>query len=155
MARARSPLNPFAQRQPKPKVLHLIKLPNARQRANYRRLSRSFKRLAGVHADLHYYGTSWGWALRYRRGDEQLCTLHFLPSRLDATVTLSRSLYDWALGPNHISTLTKRDLLSLKRDASPKMLTLPLGSAKRTTDLIKVVRFKVSARHRPLPKSTG
>ncbi len=146
MARATSPANPYAERNPKPKILDMIRLLGAAQRANYHKLSRSLKRLPGVHAELNYFGTSWGWALRYRRGDATLCTLHFLPSKLGATVTVTRAVEDWAMGPNHLSTTTKRDLVSLRRYSHTKWLTMPLSSARRSQDLLRMIRHKVSAK---------
>jgi len=145
MARAQTPVNPYSRRHPKPKILDLIQLLNGRQRSTYRRLSRSLKRLAGVHGEIYYYGSSWGWALRYRRGDAALCTVHFLPRKFEATVTIPRGLDEWAMGPNHLSTVTKKDLLSLRRYSHTKMLRMPLGSARRGLDLLKIVRHKVSA----------
>jgi hypothetical protein len=143
MARAKLPPNPFAQRSPKPKVVSLIKLLTPRQKASYRRLARSLKRLPGVHAELNYFGEEWGWALRYRRGPAMLCTLHFLPSRFDVTLTVPRRMEEWGLGPNHLSPTTKRDLQSLKRHAPTKMLRMPLGTPRRTQDLGRMIRFKV------------
>ena len=144
MAKAKSHANPYALRVPKPKILHLIGLLGSRQRANYRRISRSLKRLPGVHAELNYYGSSWGWALRYRRGDATLCTMHMLPSRFDATVTVTRSLEEWAMGPNHLSPTTKRDLVSLRRYSHSHWLTMPLSSERRARDLLRMIRFKVT-----------
>jgi hypothetical protein len=146
MARARTPVNPYSHRLPKPKVLDLIGLLTSRQKARYRRLSRSLKHVPGVHAELNYYGSSWGWALRYRRGDATLCTLHFLPSRFETTVTVTRALDKWAMSPNHLSRLTKKDLRSLRPYVHAKMLRMPLHTERRAVDLIKMVRYKVAAR---------
>jgi hypothetical protein len=144
MAKARSRANPYAHRIPKPKILDLIGLLSARQRANYRKIARSLKRLPGVHAELNYFGSSWGWALRYRRGDASLCTMHMLPARFEATVTVTRSLEEWAMGPNHLSPTTKRDLVSLRRYAHTKWLTMPLSSERRSRDLLRMICFKVT-----------
>ena len=146
MARAKSSANPYAQRNPKPKILSMIVLLNRRQRENYRKLARSLKRLPGVHAEMNYYGSSWGWALRYRRGDATLCTMHFLPSRFEATVTVTRPLEDWAMGPNHLSPGTKRDLVSLRRYSHSRWLTMPLHSSMRARDLLRMIRYKVSGK---------
>jgi len=143
MARAHRPANPFAHRSPKPKVVALIKLITPRQRGNYHRLARSLKRLPGVHAELNYFGKEWGWALRYRRGDAALCTLHFLPSKFEATITVPRKMEDWALGPNHISGTTKREIRSLRKTSS-RMLRMPLGTPRRGVDLARMIRFKVT-----------
>jgi hypothetical protein len=127
MARPKNPVNPYAHRTPKPNVVSLIRLLTTPQKRNYRYLVRSLKRLPGVHGELNYYGKEWGWALRYRRGDAMLCTLHLLPRRFEATITVPKGLEDWALGPNHLSPATKRDLLSLTRQVPTKMLRLPLA----------------------------
>jgi len=142
MARARIPVNPYASRVPKPRVVHLIGLLTCRQRANYRTLARALKRLPGVHGELYHHGESWGWTLRYRRGDATLCTMHFLPSRLDSTITITRGLEEWAMGPNHLSPVSKKDIAALRRCGHPKMLRMPLGSRRRTLDLLRMVRYK-------------
>jgi len=146
MAKSSVAANPYATRTPKPKVVDLIALLGNRQRSNYRKISRSLKRLPGVHAELNYFGSSWGWALRYRRGDAILCTMHMLPAKFDATVTVTRSLEEWAMGPNHLSPTTKRDLVSLRRYAHTKWLTMPLSSDRRTRDLLRMIRFKVTGK---------
>lgn len=149
MGRAGSRVNPFAQPAPKPKIVDLLRLLTAKQKGTFRNLSRSLKRIAGVHAGLNYYGNEWGWALTYRRGDATLCTLHFLPSRLEATVTVTRELDDWSRGPNHLSRTTKRSLQSLSWKNHSKMMRMSLRSPHRTRDLVKMVRHK--ARSRPAP----
>ena len=143
MARAKSPANPYAHRTPKPAIVSLIRLITANQKRHYRNLARSLKRLPGVHAELNYYGKEWGWALRYRRGDAALCTLHFLPRKFEATITVPRRLEEWGQGPNHLSPATKRDLHALKRHAHPRMLRMPLASARRGRDLARMIRVKV------------
>lgn len=158
MPRPRSVVNPYAAPVPKPKIVDLIRLLTPRQKSSYRALSRSLKRLPGVHAELHYFGKTWGWTLRYRRGDAILCTMHFLPSCFDVTITVTRALDDWAAGPNHLSPVTKRDLRALRRYAHAKMLRMPLGSPRRTLDLLRMVRFKVEGRRQagaPLRESAG
>ena len=137
MAKAKSPANPYAHRIPKPKILSLMGLLSAQQRASYRKIARSLKRLPGVHAELNYYGSSWGWALRYRRGDATLCTMHMLPVKFEATVTVTRSLEEWAMGPNHLSMATKRDIVSLRRYAHTKWLTMPLSSERHKPQQLK------------------
>ncbi|MBI3448705.1 MAG: DUF3788 family protein [Acidobacteria bacterium] len=144
MAKARSRANPYAHRVPKPKILDMIALLRASQRANYRKLSRSLKRIPGVHGEMNFYGSSWGWALRYRRGDATLCTVHMLPEKFEATITVTRTLEEWAMGPNHLSPTTKRDLVSLRRYSHTKWLTMPLGSERRTRDLVRMMRFKIT-----------
>ncbi len=156
MGRAGGSVNPFAQPAPKPKIVDLISLITAKQKGTYRNLSRSLKRLHGVHANLNYYGNEWGWALTYRHGDATLCTLHFLPSKLEVTVTVSRTLADWSEGPNHLSRATKRSLQSVRWKSHGTLLRMPLGSPHRARDLVKMVRFKVQsrpgpARRRPSP----
>ena len=141
--------NPFSHPDPKPKIFELLRLITPRQKQTYRNVSRSLKRLAGVHATLNFYGKEWGWALRYSRGDATLCTLHFLPSSLEATITVTRKLEDWGLGPNHLSPGTKRSLLSITESPSTKMLRMPLGNPLRARDLVKMVRFKVQSRQGP------
>lgn len=147
MPRAGRSTNPFAKLAPKPKIVDLLKLITPNQKATFRNVSRSLKRMAGVHATLNYYGKEWGWALRYQRGDATLCTLHFLPAKLDATITVSTKLEDWARGPNHLSPATKRSLHSLRRRLHTKMIRLPLGSPLKAKDLVNMVRFKVQCRN--------
>jgi len=146
MAKAKSPANPYAHRNPKPKILNLIGLLDLRQRANYHKMARSLKRLPGVHAELIYFGSSWGWALRYRRGDATLCTMHMLPDKFEATLTVTRSLEEWAMGPNHLSPTTKRDLVSLRRYSHTKWLTMTLSTERRSRDLLRMIRFKVTGK---------
>lgn len=143
MARARIRGNPYASRLPKPRIVDLISLLTCRQRANYRTVSRALKRMPGVHGELYHHGESWGWTLRYRRGDAILCTMHFLPSKLDATITVTRALDEWAVQPNHLSPVTKRGINSLRRYAHANLLRMPLGSRRRTLDLLRMVRFKL------------
>jgi hypothetical protein len=146
MVRARSAVNPYASRNPKPKIVDLIGLLAGSQRASYQRIVRSMKRLPGVHGELNYFGAQWGWALRYRRGDATLCTVHFLPRRFEATVTVNRTLEEWAMGPNHISQSTKRDLHLLRRHTHTKWLRIPVGSERRAKDLVRILRWKVTGR---------
>jgi hypothetical protein len=144
--RAGRSANPYSRPDPKPTIVELLGLITPRQKSTYQSVSRSLKRLAGVHASLNYYGKEWGWALRYSRGDATLCTLHFLPSKLDATVAVSRKLEDWGLGPNHLSRATKRSLGSGRASNPARLIRMPLASPPRARDLVKMVRFKVQAR---------
>jgi hypothetical protein len=149
MARAGNSANPFSFQTPKPKIVDLINLITARQRTNYRSISRSLKRLPGVHARLIYYGKEWGWALRYQRGDATLCTLHFLPSRFEATITVTPNLEAWGMGANHLSPPTRRSLHSLQRNSQIKMLRMTLGPPHRARDLARMVRHKVQSKQSP------
>jgi hypothetical protein len=143
MVQASSPGNPYSTRAPKPQIVALLQLLTRKQRDHYHKLARSLKILPGVHAELNFYGSEWGWALRYRRGDASLCTLHFLPSKLDATITVPHKLTEWALGPNHLSLTTKRDLKSLK-NGTARMIRFSLGRQNRGRDLARMIRYKVT-----------
>ncbi len=156
MPRAGKSANPFAQPAPKPKIIDLLRLITAGQKSTFRNLSRSLKRMPGVHPQLIHYGNEWGWALSYLRGDATLCTLHFLPSKLDVTITISRPLEEWCLSRNHLSRPTKRLLHSLSPRSHLRMVRMPVGSPRRARDLVRMVRAKVQAgpgagRRRPAP----
>lgn len=155
MPRAGHPANPYAQQDPKPKIVDLLKLITPRQKSTYQNVSRSLKRIPGVHAQLNYYGKEWGWALRYLRGDATLCTLHFLPSKLEATITVTQKLQDWGLGPRQLSPATKRSLNTVTTAPDATMLRLPLGTPYRAQDLVKMVRFKVQSRGGPQGRIAG
>lgn len=149
MARAGHSTNPYSEQDVKPKFGDLLALITPSQKEIYQTVSRSLKRLPGVHSRLNFYGKEWGWALRYSRGDATLCTLHFLPSKLEATLTVTRRLEDWGLGPNHVSPATKRSLRSIAVSPPTKLLRLPLGSPVRAKDLVRMVRYKVQSRQGP------
>lgn len=149
MGRAGHSVNPYSEQDSKPRLSDLLALITPTQKRTYRNVSRSIKRLPGVRSKLNFYGKEWGWALRYSRGDATLCTLHFLPSKLEATLTVTRKLEDWGLGPNHLSPATKRSLRSISISPPTKLLRISLGSSYKAADLVRMVRFKVRCRQGP------
>jgi hypothetical protein len=80
--------NPFASRNPRPALEDLLDLVNERDQIRFARLDNSLLE-GGAFRELYYYGTSWGWAVRYRHGRQTLMTIHFLPARVEVTVALS------------------------------------------------------------------
>ena len=80
--------NPFASRNPRPALEDLLDLVNERDQIRFARLDNSLLE-GGAFRELYSYGTSWGWAVRYRHGRQTLMTVHFLPGRIEVTVALS------------------------------------------------------------------
>jgi len=76
--------NPFASRNPRPALEDLLDLVNERDQIRFARLDNSLLE-GGAFRELYYYGTSWGWAVRYRHGRQTLMTVHFLPGHIEVT----------------------------------------------------------------------
>lgn len=83
--------HPFAKKDPKPTRARLVSLLDPLGRKRYSEVERFLATIAGANSGLFYYGTNWGWAVRYLLGAKStLCTLHLLPNLFEATVPLGK-----------------------------------------------------------------
>jgi hypothetical protein len=85
--------HPFAKRDPKPTRARLVSLLDPLGRKRYGEVERFLATVNGATSGLFYYGTAWGWAVRYLLGAKTtLCTLHLLPNMFEATVMLGKEM---------------------------------------------------------------
>src|SRR5476649_838239 len=83
--------HPFAKKDPKPTRARLVSLLDPLGRKRYGEVERFLATVNGANSGLFYYGTNWGWAVRYLLGAKAtLCTLHLLPNLFEATVPLGK-----------------------------------------------------------------
>lgn len=85
--------HPFARKDPKPTRARLVSLLEPLGRKRYGEVERFLATVNGATSGLFYYGTKWGWAVRYLLGTKNtLCTLHLLPNTFEATVALGKEM---------------------------------------------------------------
>src|ERR1700749_3241966 len=85
--------HPFLKKDPKPTRARLVGLLDPLGRKRYSEVERFLATVQGATSGLFYYGTNWGWAVRYLIGTKNtLCTLHLLPNQFEASVQLDKGI---------------------------------------------------------------
>jgi hypothetical protein len=105
------PTHPFASKEPKPTRARLIGLLDPLRRKRYVEVEQFLATVNGAMSKTHFYQTpkNWGWAVQYMVGSKHcLCTLHFLPGILEATVVLGTGLEPLADGAGLPPDLRRR-----------------------------------------------
>lgn len=118
--------HPFAKKDPKPTRARLVSLLDPLGRKRYGEVERYLATVSGATSGLFYYGTAWGWAVRYLMGAKTaLCTLHLLPNSFEATVPLGKEveeLLKTAVGSPDL----KRRLARSKTQNGSRCIRLPI-----------------------------
>jgi hypothetical protein len=136
--------NPFATRNPRPALEDLLDLVSERDQIRFARLDGSLLE-DGAFRELYYYGTSWGWAVRYRHGRQTLMTVHFLPNRIEVTVALSERQAEMVAKDRTWPAAWKKTLKELLAQNRIKWFRVPMKSSADVQSLEKAARQKIAA----------
>ena len=118
--------HPFAKKDPKPTRARLVSLLDPLGRKRYGEVERFLATVNGANSGLFYYGTAWGWAVRYLLGAKAtLCTLHLLPNTFEATVPLGREMEEPLKSADFPSEL-KRRIARSKVASGTRTVRLPI-----------------------------
>jgi hypothetical protein len=118
--------HPFAKKDPKPTRARLVSLLDPLGRKRYSEVERFLATVQGATSGLFFFGTGWGWAVRYLIGAKNtLCTLHLLPNQFEASVQLTKEM-DALLKDASLDTDLKRRLSRCKVQAGTKFVRLPI-----------------------------
>lgn len=136
--------NPFAKRNPRPALEDLLDLVNERDQIRFARLDGALLE-DGAFRELYYYGTSWGWAVRYRHGRQTLMTVHFLPSRIEVTVALSERQAEMVAKDKSWPAQWKKTLKELLAQNRIKWFRVPMKSQADVDSLLRAADQKIAA----------
>ena len=119
-------VQPFLKKDPKPTRARLVSLLGPLGRKRYAEIERYLATITGATSGLFYYGTAWGWAVRYQLGAKNtLCTLHLLPDLFEATVMLGKEL-DEPMKTPALSQDLKRKVLRGKIQSGQRCVRIPI-----------------------------
>jgi hypothetical protein len=136
--------NPFASRNPRPALEDLLDLVNERDQIRFARLDNSLLE-GGAFRELYYYGTSWGWAVRYRHGRQTLMTVHFLPGHIEVTVALSERQAEMVARDRTWPAAWKRMLKELLAQNRIKWVRVPMRTNADVVALMRAADQKIAA----------
>ena len=136
--------NPFASRNPRPALEDLLDLVNERDQIRFARLDNSLLE-GGAFRELYYYGTSWGWAVRYRHGRQTLMTVHFLPGHIEVTVALSERQAEMVARDRTWPATWKRMLKELLAQNRIKWFRVPMKTNADVMALMRAADQKIAA----------
>jgi hypothetical protein len=136
--------NPFADRNPRPALEDLLDLVAERDQIRFSRLDGALLE-DGAFRELYYYGTSWGWAVRYRHGRQTLMTVHFLPGHIEVTVALSERQAEMVSRDKTWPDPWKRTLKELLAQNRIKWFRVPMKSNSDVTALMEAASMKIAA----------
>lgn len=136
--------NPFASRNPRPALEDLLDMVSERDQIRFARLDNALLE-GGAFRELYYYGTSWGWAVRYRHGRQTLMTVHFLPSRIEVTVALSERQAEMVGRDKTWPAMWKRTLKELLAQNRIKWFRVPMKTNADVKSLMRAAEQKVAA----------
>jgi hypothetical protein len=136
--------NPFASRNPRPALEDLLDMVSERDQIRFARLDNALLE-GGAFRELYYYGTSWGWAVRYRHGRQTLMTVHFLPSRIEVTVALSERQAEMVARDKTWPALWKKTLKELLAQNRIKWFRVPMKTNADVTSLMRAAEQKIAA----------
>lgn len=137
--------HPFAKKDPKPTRARLVSLLDPLGRKRYSEVERFLATVSGATSGLFYYGTNWGWAVRYLLGAKNtLCTLHLLPNSFEATVALGKEM------DGHLKTATfppdlKRRIVRSKLQAGARCVRLPIKNDSDYASFQALIHLKADA----------
>jgi hypothetical protein len=101
-----------------------------------------FQERRGVKTDLHFYGVSYGWALRVRSGGRALLSLYPGHEHITAQMILPLHLTDaalaLALGPD-----ARGAILAANPYAEGRWLFVPLDGEQQVQDLRRLLELKL------------
>jgi hypothetical protein len=119
-------VHPFSRRDPKPTRARLVSLLDPLGRKRYSEVERFLATINGATSGLFYYGTKWGWAVRYLLGPKTtLCTLHLLPNTFEATVLAGREM-DEVLKINTFPQDLRRRIARSKVQSGARQIRMPI-----------------------------
>ena len=137
--------HPFAKKDPKPTRARLVSLLDPLGRKRYSEVERFLATVNGATSGLFYYGTNWGWAVRYLLGAKNtLCTLHLLPNTFEATVMLGREM-DEPLKTAVLSQDLKRRIARGKPQGGSRCVRLPIKNDSDYTSFQALIGLKAEA----------
>jgi len=136
--------NPYAKRNPRPALEDLLDLVSERDQIRFSRLDGALLE-DGAFRELYYYGTSWGWAVRYRHGRQTLMTVHFLPSRIEVTVALSERQAEMVAKDKSWPAEWKKTLKELLAQNRIKWFRVPMKSNADVGSLLRAADQKIAA----------
>ena len=147
--------HPFARKDPKPTRARLVSLLDPLGRKRYGEVERFLATVNGATSGLFYYGTKWGWAVRYLLGTKNaLCTLHLLPNSFEATVALGKEMEAPLSGCDCPQEL-KRWLARHKGQVGPRCVRLPIRNDQDYVRLQALINLKATALRARKPAKAG
>jgi hypothetical protein len=96
----------------------------------------------GIKVSMAFYGKSYGWALRFRRGGRALVSLYPGQGRLTAQVVLPLDLTDTALALDSTGSI-RRAVAAANPYTEGRWLFLPLDSSADVLDLKKLLELRL------------
>ena len=137
--------HPFLKKDPKPTRARLVSLLGPLGRKRYGEVERFLATITGATSGLFYYGTTWGWAVRYQLGlKNTLCTLHLLPNLFEATVLLGKEL-DEPMKNGVFSQELKRRITRSKIQSSLRCVRQPIKNDMDYASFQVLIGLKASA----------
>ena len=137
--------HPFARKDPKPTRARLVSLLDPLGRKRYGEVERFLATVNGATSGLFYYGTKWGWAVRYLLGTKStLCTLHLLPNTFEATVVLSKDI-DGALNSAACPLDLKRWVTRHQSQGGQRLVRLPIKNDQDYGRFQALIHLKAAA----------
>jgi len=138
----KSSAHPFAKKDPKPTRAHLVSLLDPLGRKRYGEVERFLATVNGATSGLFYYGTNWGWAVRYLLGAKNtLCTLHLLPNSFEATVPLGKDV-DEQVKDADLNPDLKRRIARSKVEKGSKAVRLPIKNDADYASFQQLIKLK-------------
>jgi hypothetical protein len=137
--------HPFAKRDPKPTRARLVSLLDPLGRKRYGEVERFLATIPGATSGLFYYGTAWGWAVRYLLGVKTtLCTLHLLPNMFEATVMLGKEM-DELLKTATLHPDLKRRIARSKLQSGQRCVRIPIKNDADYASFQGLIKLKAEA----------
>jgi hypothetical protein len=137
--------HPFAKKDPKPTRARLVSLLDPLGRKRYAEVERFLATVNGANSGLFYYGTAWGWAVRYLLGAKAtLCTLHLLPNMFEATVPLGKEM-DEPLKTAELIPDLKRRVARTKPQNGTRHVRLPIKNDADYAQFQQLIGLKAEA----------
>jgi len=147
--------HPFAKKDPKPTRARLVSLLDPLGRKRYSEVERFLATVTGATSGLFYYGTNWGWAVRYLLGAKNtLCTLHLLPNSFEATVQLGKEM-DEPLKTAAISADLKRRIAKGKLQGGSRLVRMPIKNDGDYSSFQALIALKADALRAKKPSKTA
>ena len=143
---SKSSAHPFAKKDPKPTRARLVSLLDPLGRKRYSEVERFLATVQGATSGLFYYGTNWGWAVRYLIGTKNtLCTLHLLPNLFEASVQLGKEMDALIKVTPVTDPELKRRLAKSKLMAGAKVVRMPIKNDHDYAGFMTLIGFKAQA----------
>ena len=148
-------VHPFAKKDPKPTRARLVSLLDPLGRKRYGEVERFLATVTGATSGLFYYGTAWGWAVRYLLGPKlALCTLHLLPNLFEATVMLGKEMEE-PLKTAEFSQDLKRRISRSKVQSGARCVRFPIKNDADYASFQTLINLKAIALRAKKPAKTA